>query len=219
MTLIPEGEFTLGIHPDGDITQFISDMTLLTNAQPAQIIFLKAYYIDLYEITYEAFLKYKHKLKYDVKNSREPIRGINWYEADAYCLSLGKRLPTEMEWEKAARGTNERLFVWGSEFTHKNANFGRKVLPVGTTQKDTSPFGLFDMNGNVSEWTSSWYKPYPRSEFKDKLFGKNVKVLRGGSYHKIEHGFMKEFAMLPYRNFAPPKDRFWDTGFRCAKSF
>ena len=63
MTLIPEGEFTLGIHPDGDITQFISDMTLLTNAQPAQRIFLKAYYIDLYEITYEAFLKYKHKLK------------------------------------------------------------------------------------------------------------------------------------------------------------
>ena len=77
-----------------------------------------------------------------------------------------------MEWEKAARGTNEKLFVWGSKFNHKYANFGNKVLPIGITIKDTSPYGLFDMNGNVSEWTSSWYQPYPGFKFKDKLFGK-----------------------------------------------
>ena len=219
MILIPEGEFTLGIRPDGEITQFISDMTLSLNAQPAQKIYLHAFFIDQYEITYGAFHNFKPKLEYPVKNTKEPIRGVSWYEADAYCLSQGKRLPTEIEWEKAARGTDERLFVWGSEFNQEYANFGKQVQPIGLTSEDTSTYNLVDMNGNVSEWTANWYQPYPNSKFKDKLYGENVKVLRGGSFHKMEHGFMKEFAMLPYRNFAPPNDRFWDTGFRCAKSF
>lgn len=219
MVLIPEGEFTLGIRPDGEFTQFISDMTLSLNAQPAQKFYLNAFFLDQYEITYEAFRSFKPKLEYAVKNPKEPIRGVSWYEADAYCLFKGKRLPTEIEWEKAARGTDERLFVWGLEFNQKYANFGKQVQPVGLSSEDTSTYGLSDMNGNVSEWTANWYQPYPKSKYKDKLFGENVKVLRGGSFHKTEHGFIKEFTMLPYRNFAPPDDRFWDTGFRCAKSF
>ena len=77
---------------------------------------------------------------------------------------------------------------------------------------------MSDLNGNVSEWTASWYTPYKTSEFKDILYGENVKVIRGGSFHKMKHGLMKEFIILPYRNFAPPQERFWDTGFRCAKS-
>lgn len=218
MILIPEGEFTLGIRPDGEITQFMSDMTLSLNAQPAQKVHLNAFFIDQYETTYAAFHQFKPILEYDVKDPREPIRGVSWHEADAYCLSHEKRLPTEFEWEKAARGTDERLFVWGSKFTQEYANFGKQVHPVGNNSKDTSIYGLADMNGNVSEWTSNWYQPYPNSKHKDKLFGENVKVLRGGSFHKMEHGFMKEFSMLSYRNFAPPSDRFWNTGFRCAES-
>ena len=218
MVLIPAGEFVLGVNPDQRIIQFMSDATLALNAQPAQRIHLKAFYIDLHEVTYEAFRLFKPKIEYDIKDHREPIRGVSWYEADAYCFWLGKRLPTEMEWEKAARGTDERLFVWGSEFNRKNANFGRQVQPVGKFRMDTSTYGPRDMNGNVSEWTSSWYQPYSKSKHKDMLFGEKVKILRGGSFHKQEHGFMKEFTMLPYRNFAPPSQRFWDTGFRCAKS-
>ncbi len=218
MVLIPEGEFTLGVLPDEKLIQFMSDMTLSLNAQPAQKVHLDNFFIDRNEVTYEAFRRFKPKLEYDIKDPREPIRGVSWYEADTYCLSLGKRLPTEIEWEKAARGTDDRLFVWGSEFNRDKANFGKQVRPTGNTSGDISPYGIQDMNGNVSEWTSNWYQPYLNSTHKDKLFGKNVKVLRGGSYHKTEHGFMKEFTILSYRNFAPPKERFWDTGFRCAKS-
>ena len=218
MVLIPKGEFTLGIRSDRKITQFISNMTLSLNAQPAQKFYLKTFFIDQHEITYEAFRRFKPKLEYVVKDPREPVRGVSWYEADAYCLSQNKRLPTEFEWEKAARGTDERLFVWGSEFKLEHANFGKMVQPVGLIPGDTSIYGLADMNGNVSEWTANWYQPYPNSKFNDKLYGKNVKVLRGGSFQKMDHGFMKEFATLPYRNFAPPSNRFWNTGFRCAKT-
>ncbi|KMP12468.1 hypothetical protein UR09_00985 [Candidatus Nitromaritima sp. SCGC AAA799-A02] len=218
MILIPRGEFVLGVNPDEKLMQFMSDATLARNAQPAQRIRIDAFFIDQNEVTYEAFRRFKPKLEYEVKNPREPIRGVSWYEADAYCLWLGKRLPTEMEWEKAARGTDERLFVWGSEFIKENANFDKQVRPVATTPGDVSPFGLSDMNGNVSEWTANWYRPYPNSKHEDKLFGEQVKVLRGGSFQKKEHGFMKEFTMVTYRNFAPPAERFWDTGFRCAKS-
>ncbi|MCH8156956.1 MAG: SUMF1/EgtB/PvdO family nonheme iron enzyme [Nitrospinae bacterium] len=218
MVLIPEGEFVLGLKPDQQVIQFMSDATLALNAQPAQRIQVKAFFMDRYEVTYEKFRRFKPKLEYKVNDPQEPIRGVNWYEADAYCLAQGKRLPAEIEWEKAARGTDERLFVWGSEFNKENANFSKHVRPVGKTPMDTSHYGLRDMNGNVAEWTANWYQPYPNSTYKDKLFGEKVKVLRGGSIHKRKHGFMKEFTMVPYRNFAPPGERFWDTGFRCAKS-
>ena len=100
MVLIPEGEFTLGVPSDGKTIQFMSDVTLSLNAQPAQKIYLNSFLIDQYEITYKAFRNFKPNLEYEVKDFREPIRGVSWYEADAYCLSQGKRLPTEIEWEK-----------------------------------------------------------------------------------------------------------------------
>ena len=196
----------------------MSDATLSLNAQPAQKVYLKPFFIDQTEVTFEAFHRFKPKFKYETMNSGEPIRGVSWYEADAYCLSQKKRLPTEVEWEKAARGSDERLFVWGDQFNQVNANFGKQVRSIGSLSSDTSVYGVSDLNGNVSEWTASWYNSYKNSEFKDTLYGENVKVIRGSSFHKMKHGLMKEFIILPYRNFAPPQGRFWDTGFRCAKS-
>jgi len=216
--MIPKGEFTLGVNTNNQIIKFISDTTLSLNAQPAQKVYLKSFFIDQSEVTFEAFRRFKPKLKYETMNSSEPIRGVSWYEADAYCLSQKKRLPTEVEWEKAARGSDERLFVWGDQFSQVNANFGNHVRSIGSLPSDTSVYGVSDLNGNVSEWTASWYNSYKNSNFKDTLYGENVKVIRGGSFHKIKHGLMKEFIILPYRNFAPPQERFWDTGFRCAKS-
>jgi formylglycine-generating enzyme required for sulfatase activity len=216
--MIPEGVFTLGVNPNNKIIHFMSDTTLSLNAQPAQKIYLKSFFIDQFEVTYETFHRFKPKFRYETVNPNEPIRGVSWYEADAYCLFQGKRLPTEIEWEKAARGPDERLFVWGKQFRQENANFGKQVRPVGSLPNDTSVYGIGDLNGNVSEWTANWYSPYKNSEFKDDLYGKKVKVIRGGSFHKVKHGLMKEFTVLPYRNFAPPQERFWDTGFRCAKS-
>jgi len=183
--MIPKGEFTLGVDPNNEIIQFMSDATLLLNAQPAQKVYLKAFFIDQFEVTFESFNRFKPKFKYETMNSSEPIRGVSWYEADAYCLSQGKRLPTELEWEKAARGSDERLFVWGDQFSQENANFGNQVRSIGSLPSDTSVYGVSDLNGNVSEWTASWYNSYKNSEFKDMLYGENVKVIRGGSFHKI----------------------------------
>jgi formylglycine-generating enzyme required for sulfatase activity len=218
MIKIPTGEFTLGINPNNKIIKFMSNATLSLNAQPAQKVYINAFFIDQYEVTYNAFNRFKPKFKYKTKHSSEPVRGISWFEADAYCLSQGKRLPTEFEWEKAARGYDERLFVWGAQFNQENANFNKEVSSIGSFSNDTSIYGIVDLNGNVSEWTENWYNSYKNSDFKDILYGKKVKVIRGGSFHKMKHGLEKEFAILPYRNFAPPEKRFWDTGFRCAKS-
>lgn len=219
MILIPEGSFQLGINPSANLPQFLSDRTQNLNTQPQQSIILEAFYIDQYEVTYGAFLRFKPQISYPNGNPNEPVRGVNWYEADAYCLWAGKRLPTEFEWEKAARGVDGRFFVWGNDFDRAFANFGRTVLPGGSFQKDRSREGIYDLNGNVSEWIKDYYLPYPGSKYEDENFGKKYKVIRGGSYNKREHGFMKEFAMVTHRNFAPPTMRTWDTGFRCAKNF
>lgn len=218
MVKIPAGEFILGFDPFSKLIPFMSDKTAGLNAQPKQTVFLDTFYIDRYETTYEEFIKFKPGVKYLTSSPREPVRGISWFEADAYCLSIGKRLPTEFEWEKSARGIDNRLFVWGNEFNKANANFSKKVIPVNVKNKDKSQFGVWGMNGNVSEWTSSWYQAYPNSIHKDENYGKKFKITRGGSFSKRDHGFMKEFTMIPYRNIAPVHARFWDTGFRCALS-
>ena len=102
MVMIPKGEFTLGINPNNKLIQFMSDATLSLNAQPAQKVYLKSFFMDKFEVTYEEFQRFKPKLKYETVTPNEPIRGVTWYEADAYCLAQGKRLPTEIEWEKSA---------------------------------------------------------------------------------------------------------------------
>ena len=218
MVKIPAGDFILGFDPTVEIKPFISENTTGLNAQPKQTLFLETFFIDQYETTYEDFLKFKPKAKYSTHINNEPVRGVSWFEADSYCLSIGKRLPTEFEWEKAARGSDNRLFVWGNEFNKGNANFSKKVIGIYTKNKDQSIFGVWGMNGNVSEWTSSWYQPYPNSSHQDENYGKKLKVTRGGSYFKRDHGFMKDFVMIPFRNISPLNARFWDTGFRCALS-
>tara|TARA_B100000686_G_scaffold109144_1_gene116274 strand:+ start:5256 stop:5915 length:660 start_codon:yes stop_codon:yes gene_type:complete len=218
MVKIPAGEFALGFGPTSELIPFISDKTAGLNAQPKQNLFLKTFYIDRHETTYEDFIIFKPQARYPTKKPKEPVRGVSWFEADSYCHFIGKRLPTEFEWEKAARGFDDRLFVWGNKFIRENANFSKIVYPVNMKNKDKSKFGVWGMNGNVSEWTSSWYKPYPNSIHKDVNYGKKFKVTRGGSIFKRKHGFMKEFTMIPYRNILPLNGRFWDTGFRCARS-
>lgn len=216
MVLIPAGEFRLGAGTLKNLATFLPDGTTGRNAQPMRNYFVDAFYIDIYEVTYHQFMRFKPQARYESGKPREPMRGVSWYEADAYCMWRGKRLPTEFEWEKAARGQDERLFVWGNEFHKSYANFGKTVRPAGSFEKDKSPFAVYDMNGNVSEWTASSYEPYPDSQYTEENFGKGFKVIRGGSYYKRAHGFMKEFVMLSHRNTAPPAMRMSDTGFRCA---
>jgi len=218
MVWIPAGTFIHGLDPAGELPSFISDRTSSKNAQPQHEMFLDAFYMDIHEVSYVEFLLFKPQAKYPDGRFNQPIRAITWHEADAYCLWLGKRLPTEFEWEKAARGREGLLYTWGNEFQKENANFGKTVQPPGKFPNDVSEFGVYDLNGNVSEWTASGYLPYPGSTFNDASYGKSYKVIRGGAINKREHGFLKEFALLSYRNFAPPQMRSWDTGFRCAQS-
>ncbi len=218
MVLIPAGPFTMGLEPNDDIPSFVSDRTSSKNAQPQHEITLSAFYIDMHEVRYGEFLRFKPQARYTEGRFANPMQGVSWFEADAYCLWSRKRLPTESEWEKAARGPEGNLYVWGNEFKRENANFGKTVQPPAKQPQDLIKLGVYDLNGNVSEWTASWYQPYQGSSFKDPNFGKKYKVIRGGAINKREHGFLKEFALLPYRNFAPPKMRSWDTGFRCARS-
>ncbi len=218
MALIPSGKFTLGVQPGQSSPRFRSERTTGLNAQPQQEVHLDSFYIDRHEVTYADFMRFKPQAKYKVTALNEPMRGINWYEADAYCAWIDKRLPTEFEWEKSARDGDDRIFVWGQEPHNDWASLGKTVQPVGSFKKDISLAGVFDMTGNVSEWTASWYRPYPDSTYKDENFGEKLKVSRGGGIQKREHGFMQEFITIPYRNPLPPKGRFWDTGFRCALS-
>lgn len=218
MVSIPAGEFVLGTDSRESSPQFMSGQTASLNAQPRQNFKVEAFYIDRFEVTYEQFLKFKPQSQYEEGKPGEPRRGVSWYEADAYCLWLKKRLPTEFEWEKAARGVGGNLFAWGSEFHRDYTNMGKTIKPVGSVATDKSAYSVYDMNGNVSEWTASSYKPYPGSKYEDPDFGEKFKVIRGGSIQKTEHGFMPEFGMLFYRNHAPPYMRLQDTGFRCAKS-
>jgi formylglycine-generating enzyme required for sulfatase activity len=218
MVRVPEGEFLLGMANNQETLKFMSDLTAGMNARPQQKYYLPSFYIDRHEVTYQQFIRFKPKGRYEGGQAQEPVRGITWHEADAYCLWRGKRLPTEFEWEKAARGETGQLFTWGNDYTPAKTNLGRTVRPANDLPDDLSPYGVVGMNGNVSEWTASWYAAYPDSDMKDENFGETHRVIRGGSIQKREHGFLKEFAMLHHRNFAPPGHRFWDTGFRCARS-
>ena len=218
MVRIPAGKFVLGLDSTDQMPSFMSNTTSSQNARPRQTLPLPEFYIDRYEVTYGEFLQFKPKAAYAEGSADHPMRGVTWYEAEAYCFWVGKRLPSEFEWEKAARGSQGLLFVWGNQFSAENGNFSKTPKRVGSFPMDKTPEGVFDLNGNVSEWTGSEYAPYPGSDFKDPLYGKGLRVIRGGAYNKREHGFLEVFATLTFRNPAPPALRSWDTGFRCAYS-
>ncbi len=218
MVRIPAGDFILGLDSTEGMPSFMSNTTSSQNARPQQTVRLSEFFLDPYEVTYGEFIQFKPSATYPEGRVDHPVRGVTWYEAEAFCFWMGKRLPTEFEWEKAARGNGGNVFVWGNQFAMDKGNFGKTVKRVGSFPTDKTVLGVFDLNGNVSEWTGSRYAPYPGSTFKDPNYGKDLKVIRGGAYNKREHGFLKAFATLTFRNPAPPSMRSWDTGFRCAYS-
>ena len=226
MVEIPEGLFMMGF----DGTQALED------ERPRHQVWMPAFFMDLHEVTtaqYASFLAATHRLApwqwntVDLaQHSDRPVIGVDWSDADAYCRWKGKRLPTEAEWEKSARGTDGRLYPWGNQVASKDlANFAlgarfsysQVLMPVQSYEQGKSPYGLYQMAGNVGEWVQDWYgtnyyEISPERNPQGPEQGQ-FKVLRGGSWSDLPK------YLLTYGRFKlPPETRNSYTGFRCAKS-
>jgi len=151
-----------------------------------------------------------------------PVGNVSWFEAKAYCEWRGGRLPSEAEWEKAARGKNGNEYPWGNEWNPKFANTGDDgewedgVAPVGAYKMNMSPFGVMDMAGNVWEWVADWYKAYPESSYQSNLYGETYRVIRGGG-GGMGHYAISYFYRTSTRQYSEPEMQSADVGFRCAK--
>jgi len=212
---VPAGEFTMG-STEGN-----------SNEQPVHQVFLDAYWIDRTEVTNAMYKKCveggictlpNSTIRYDDSMFVDhPVTYVDWNQADAYCAWAGRGLPTEAQWEKAARGTDERNYPWGNQNpTCWAANFYgciENTSPVGYFGGGKSPYGAYDMTGNVWEWVADWYGSYAAAVVTNPLgssTGEN-RVLRGGSWYNNEYDIR-----TTYRLWNSPSFRNSLIGFRCA---
>jgi serine/threonine-protein kinase len=201
MLLVPTGQFTMGTDR--------SDAS--PNEQPSSRVTLGAFFMARFPITnaqYEKFDPAHVKKRASWANDNHPVIYVSWNEATAYCKWLSQkegrkyRLPTEAEWEYAARGSDGRLFPWGNEFSSgKLANFAdartnlvwrvpniddgyAETAPIGVFPLGASPFGIEELAGNVHEWCNDWYAPYQNKDRTNPSGpgGGQQRVLRGGSW-------------------------------------
>ncbi|MDI3465877.1 MAG: Sulfatase modifying factor 1 precursor (C-alpha-formyglycine- generating enzyme 1) [Nitrospira sp.] len=222
MVLVAAGEFTMGSNLGDD-------------EKPVRRVYLNAFYMDKFEVTVGQYARYLEvtdmeeppdwNMMNQPQHQRRPVVNVSWEDAVNYCKWAGKRLPTEAEWEKAARGTDGRIYPWGNEApTRLHANYGRKewdnhqaLTPVGSFEEGKSPYGIYDMAGNAWEWVFDWYDhDYYKKGAKTNPIGPakgDGKVVRGGSWL-----YVPEFLRSAHRFDAQPTNRLFGYGFRCAKT-
>ena len=242
MAAVPAGEFTMGSDEEdlqGRAEEYGITKPWFSDEHPARRVKLPLYFMDQYETTndeYRVFVQNTGRRpppdwvsgQYPTAKARHPVVHVSWEDANAYCLWAGKRLPTEAEWEKAARGPNGLKYPWGNDFDETRTNVNGLVgntTEVGHYKNGLSPYGVYDMTGNVWEWTADGYKPYPGNSYASDKFGETVKVLRGNSWAGLGHYPPKIYnevkvhnSRAGFRLFMSPAGFVNDVGFRCAKS-
>jgi formylglycine-generating enzyme required for sulfatase activity/regulator of sirC expression with transglutaminase-like and TPR domain len=236
MILIPKGYFLMGAYGHGD------------DEAPEHKVYLDAFYIDKYEVTTTEFAEFLNDVKIYKQFYKDskfgmlvlekdfrprkglesyPINNVTWFGAAAFCKWKNQRLPSEAEWEKAARGTDGNFFPWGnSPITPQKARYRqdwteeiahRVMVPVNSMPEGKSQFGLFHMLGNVKEWVDDWYDREYYKEENHNLnpkgqIGGEFKVLKGGSWRDL-----RSFVYASFRNNSHPNTALDDYGFRCAQ--
>jgi len=217
MIAIPAGEFTMG-----------SDVE---DERPPHTVFVDGFEIDKLEVTNQEFERFVRETghvtdaekagdtswRYYAKDKpQHPVVKVSWNDANAYCGWAGKRLPTEAEWEKAARGTDARSYPWGNQWDTARANAKeaghRGTTAVGSFPAGASPYGVLDMAGNVAEWTTDWFKAYPGGDFYSPYFGEKYRVIRGGGWFSDQ-----SLVRTTERSASAVELANDDVGFRCAR--
>ena len=236
MVLIEAGNFIMGtdkIDKENTHRKIGAVKPLYLDQHPARKVFLDSYYIDKYEVTNYEYKKFLDSSGYDelpghwdngtysLGTEDHPVTHVTWREALTYALWADKTLPSEAQWEKAARGMDGRLFPWGNNYEKGQSNIdidgSRALVKVGSYPEDVSPYQVYDMAGNVMEWTIDWYLPYPGNTHTNLKFGKLLKVLRGNAFQKAGHYFLDAYRYSFTRTEADPNDYFENVGFRCVE--
>lgn len=245
MTLIPSGDFLMGTDErdtEEEAIEFGLPHPWYEDEHPLRKVYLPSFYIDQYEVTYSQYQKFLQATghpapedwihgAYAPEKTNFPVVFVNWYEANDYCRWADKRLPTEPEWEKAARGTHGQEYPWGNVFNPDFANVAKgsvmlaSSVAVGRYEAGKSPYGVYDMIGNVWEWTDSWYEPYPGNTSNNESFGRILRVIRGLSFLSVGHypsdAYLRVLSIVArasFRSYDLPTTGLVDLGFRCAKS-
>jgi len=253
MVLVPAGPFLMGLPQ--------RDLLAEDHEKPEREITLSAFWIDIYPMTNARFARFIDAGGYEEKKwwsadgwswrsrqgisrpamweeagwdgPEQPVAGVSWYEADAYARWTGRRLPTDAEWEKAARGTDGRRYPWGNDWpTHQQANFDMAVgrtTPVGLYPEGVSPYGCHDMAGNINNWISDWYwspfgvycfelgktqDPHFDDRLRNQIARKDItcKVDRGGGFATPREN--QEVLSCTRKVYWPPEAREPWNGFR-----
>jgi formylglycine-generating enzyme required for sulfatase activity len=215
MVLVSGGSFEMGRN-DGDEYE-----------RPAHTVSVQPFYIDVHEVTCAQYAKFvaaeKHAPPptwpggiYDPANALLPVTGVSWDDAQAYAQWAGGRLPTEEEWEFAARGTDGRLYPWGDAWQPNAANAAQtsagRMVPVGSYSAGASPSGSLDMVGNAWEWTASSLKAYPGGRLPQPPED-DLKVIRGNYWN----GRATQATTTFRRGYPARGEDYKNTGFRCAR--
>jgi formylglycine-generating enzyme required for sulfatase activity len=212
---VPGGEFVLGSDAGNE------------DETPQQTMSIDAFNIDVYPITNAEYKEFVDATghepprtwkegAYPEGTADHPVTWVTWHDAQDFAEWAGKRLPTEFEWEKAARGTDGQVYPWGDAFDSAKCNSNESGLgttsPVGNYPDGVSPNGVFDMAGNVWEWTADWYDAYRGSLYELGRYGEQYKVLRGGSWYDGA-----DLVRTTTRKSFDPNQGFSTIGFRCAE--